>query len=139
MAGWYVAMTRAKVATLAKIMVLVLTLGAVLLAIYSSPTLVSLLLIGFAGISQLFPGVVLGLFSKRVTTSGVFAGMTTGIAIALFLMLTERDPYYGVNAGFIALCCNFLVTVAISLLTRVKASGFDEVPDIAESQPGPVC
>ena len=78
-----------------------------LLAIYCSLTFVSLLLMGFAGIAQLFPGVVLGLFSKRVTTSGVFAGMTTGIAIALFLMLTGRDPYYGVNAGFVALCCNF--------------------------------
>lgn len=130
------AMSDEKVATLAKIMVLVLTLGAVLLAIYSSLTLVSLLLMGFAGISQLFPGVVLGLFSKRVTTSGVFAGMTTGIAIALFLMLTGRDPYYGVNAGFVALCCNFLVTATISLLTRVKVGGFDEIPDVPASQPG---
>ena len=58
---------------------LVLTFGALILAIYSSLTLVSLLLLGFAGISHLFPGVVLGLFSKRVTTSGVFAGIAAGI------------------------------------------------------------
>jgi len=84
--------------------VLVLTLGALFLAIYSSVTLVSLLLLGFAGIAQLFPGVVLGLYSRRVTTSGVFAGMTAGICVAMFLMLTGRDPYYGLNAGLIALC-----------------------------------
>jgi solute:Na+ symporter, SSS family len=65
-------MTDQQVAKLAKIMVLVLTAGAVLLAIYSSVSLVSLFLMGLAGVAQLFPGVLLGLFSKRVTTSGVF-------------------------------------------------------------------
>jgi SSS family solute:Na+ symporter len=117
-------MSDQKVATLAKFMVLVLTLGALILAIYTSQSLVSLMLLGFAGISQLFPGVVLGLFSKRVTTSGVFVGMAAGIAIAMFLMLTGRDPYYGLNAGFIALCCNFVLTGVISLLTRIDVAGF---------------
>jgi solute:Na+ symporter, SSS family len=86
---------------------------------------VSLLLLGYAGVAQLFPGVVFGLFSKRVTTSGVFAGVVTGIAIAAFLMLTGRDPYYGLNPGFIALCFNFAVTGVVSLLTPVRVSGFD--------------
>ena len=49
-------MTEQQVAKLAKIMVLVLTLGAVLLAIYSSASLVSLWLLGSAGVTQLFPG-----------------------------------------------------------------------------------
>ena len=128
-----------RVATLAKLMVLVLTLGALLLAIYSSLSLVSLLLLGFAGVAQLFPGVVLGLYSRRVTTSGVFAGMAAGITVAMFLMLTGRDPCYGVNAAFIALCCNFAITVAISHLTRVRVAGFEKtVPAIAGSQTGDV-
>src|SRR5215469_12639287 len=131
-------MTDQKVATLAKIMVLVLTLGALLLAIYTSLTLVSLLLLGFAGVAQLLPGVVFGLFSKRVTTSGVFAGMAAGIAIAMCLMLTGRDPYHGVNAGFVALCCNFAITTVVSLLTRVRVPGFDEaIPEMAASHPEP--
>ncbi len=119
-------MTDQQVAKLSKIMVLVLTLGALLFAISTSPTLVSLLLLGYAGVAQLFPGVVLGLFSKRVTTTGVFAGMVTGIAIAAFLMLTGRDPYHGLNPGFIALCLNSAVTGVVSLLTRVRVAGFDE-------------
>lgn len=49
-----------QVARLARIMVLVLTLGGLLAAIYTSPSLVSLLLLGSAGIAQLFPSVVLG-------------------------------------------------------------------------------
>lgn len=119
-------MTDQQVARLAKIMVLVLTTGAVLLAIYSSMSLVSLWLLGSAGVAQFFPGVVLGLFSRRVTTSGVFAGLVTGISIAAFLMLTGRDPYHGLNPGFIALCCNFAVTGTVSALTRVRVPGFEQ-------------
>jgi SSS family solute:Na+ symporter len=131
------AMTDQQVAKLAKIMVLVLTSGAVLLAIYSSMSLVSLFLLGLAGVAQLFPGVVLGLFSKRVTTSGVSTGLVTGIAAAAFLMLSGRDPFHGLNAGFIALCFNFAVTGVISLLTPMRVAAFDETPTaLAPSQSG---
>ena len=41
-------------------------------------------------------------------------------------MLTGRDPYYGLNAGFIARCCNFVFTGVISLLTRVNVADFAE-------------
>ena len=118
-------MTDQQIARLAKIAVLVLTSGALLSAINSSTSLVSLLLVGYAGIAQLFPGVVLGLFSRRVTTAGVFAGLAAGLAFALVFMLTGRDPYHGWNAGFIALCLNFAVTGAVSLLTRERFAGFD--------------
>src|SRR5207248_599773 len=94
-------MTDQQVAKLARIMVLVLALGALFFAVYSSVTLVSLLLLGYAGVAQLFPGVVLGLFSKRVTTAGVFTGVAAGVAVTVFLILTGRDPYHGFNAGFI--------------------------------------
>ena len=123
-------MTDQQVAILAKIMVFVLALGALFLAIRSSPTLVSLLLLGYAGVAQLFPGVVLGLFSRRVTTSGVFAGLVTGISITAFLILTGRDPYHGLNAGFIALCFNFVATGVVSLFTRVRIAGFEETAPV---------
>ena len=119
-------MTDQQVARLAKIMVLVLTSGALFFAVYTSPTLVDLLLLGYAGVAQLFPGVVLGLFSKRVSTAGVFAGVVTGIVIASLLMLTGHDPYHGLNAGFIALGCNFAVTGLVSAVTPVRVSGFEE-------------
>ncbi len=49
------------------------------------------------------------------------------IAVAVFFMLTGRDPYHGVNAGIIALGVNFGVTGVVSLLTTVRVSGFDEI------------
>ena len=122
-----------QVARLARIMVLVLTLGGLLAAIYTTPSLVSLLLLGSAGIAQLFPGVVLGLFSKRATTAGVFAGAVTGIALASFLILARRDPYHGWNAGFLALCLNFVVTGVVSALSTMRVAGFEQVaPELVE-------
>lgn len=107
-----------QVAGLARAMVVVLGVVSLSLAIFSSSTLVSLLLTGYAGVSQFFPGVVLGLYSKRVTARAVFAGMIAGVGTALFLMLTHRDPLYGVSAGFVALCLNFAITISVSLLSR---------------------
>src|SRR4029077_9511386 len=110
-------MTDDQVAKLARVMVAVLGLISLVLAIYKSSTLVGLLLTGYAGVTQFFPGVVLGLYWKRVTMPGVFAGMIGGVASVIFLMLSHRDPLFGWSAGFVALCLNFLITALVSLLT----------------------
>ncbi len=110
-------MADAAVARLAKAMVVIITAVALYFAIYSSPTFVALLLIGYAGVTQFFPGVILGLYSRRVTTAGVSAGLVCGVAAVAFLMLTKRDPVFGLNAGFVALCLNFAITAVVSLLT----------------------
>jgi solute:Na+ symporter, SSS family len=115
-------MTDQQVARFAKITVLVLTVIALCSSIYSSTTLVALLLAGYAGVTQFFPGVVLGLFTKRVTMRGVFAGMATGVLIVVLLMLTNHDPLMGLNAGFIALCCNFAVVASVTLLAPIARS-----------------
>ena len=106
-------------------MVVVLSVVSLCLAIYSSTTLVSLLLLGYAGVTQFFPGVVLGLYWKRVTMVGVFAGLVAGVIVLTFLVLTKRDPFVGMNAGFFALCVNFVVTATFGLLSPLQPSGFD--------------
>src|SRR5205809_3262507 len=113
-------MTDNQVAGLARVMVVALSLISLYLAINSSTTLVSLLLLGYAGVTQFFPGVVLGLYWKRVTMQGVFAGMIAGVATVAFLILTHRDPIFGWSAGFLALCLNFLITVLLSLKPGVS-------------------
>lgn len=114
------------VAKLAKLMVVVITGTAMYFAIYSSSTLVGLLLFAYSGIAQFFPGVVLGLFWKRVTMPGVFAGLISGLATAMILIFTKHDPMAGLNAGFIALCLNVMVTVATSLATVPQPNHFEE-------------
>jgi SSS family solute:Na+ symporter len=135
-------MTEQQVALLSKLIVLVLTAAAVLLSVYSSVSLVSLFLLGTNGVAQLLPGVFLGLFSRRATTAGVFAGLLTGVAIAAALTLTNRDPFHGLNAGFLALCFNFAVTAIVSAVSRVRIASFDEIPaeiaSVAAAPGGPL-
>jgi SSS family solute:Na+ symporter len=113
-------MTDQHVAALAKFMVLVLTLGALYLALHSSVSLVSLLLMGYAGVAQFFPGVILGLYSKKVGAAAIFSGLFCGVALVAFLILTKRDPWIGLNPGFIALCLNFAVVAAITRARRTR-------------------
>jgi SSS family solute:Na+ symporter len=114
-----------QVAKLAKVMVVVISVLALYFAIHSSPTLVQLLLLGYAGVTQFFPGVVFGLYWKGVTKTGVFTGMIVGVATVAFLVLSKRDPFYGLNAGFLALCLNTVITILISLVTEAQP-GFEE-------------
>jgi solute:Na+ symporter, SSS family len=114
-------LTDNEVARLARIMVVAIGMVSLYLAIYSSSTLVSLLLLGYAGVTQFFPGVVLGLYWKRVSTTGVFAGLIAGLSIVAFLMLSNQDPFHGWSAGFVALCANFAVTVSLSLINTRNA------------------
>jgi SSS family solute:Na+ symporter len=121
-------MTDQQVAKLAKVTVLVITVAALCSAIYSSSTLVALLLLGFGGVAQFLPGVVLGLYSKRVTMPGVFAGIVAGVFLFVALAVSGHDPIMGLNAGFVGLCCNVAVVVAVSLLTPTERGGFVEIP-----------
>lgn len=117
-------MTDDGVARLAKGMVVVLSLISLYFAIYSSTTLVALLLLGYAGVSQFFPAVVLGLFWKRVTTAGVVSGIVTGEVLVASLLLTKHDPLMGVNSGFLALVANSCIMVLVSALTPRQVDGF---------------
>jgi SSS family solute:Na+ symporter len=105
---------------LSRIMVLVITTFALVFAIYFPNELVNLLILGYDGVCQFFPGVVLGLFWKRATKTGVFTGLVIGIGMVAFLILTGRDPFLGMNAGFVGLILNSVFTIAISINTKPK-------------------
>jgi solute:Na+ symporter, SSS family len=119
------AMTDDSVVKLAKVLAVATTGIALYFAVYSSTTLVGLLLMGYDGVAQFLPGVMLGLYWKRTTMFGVFTGLVLGIATSAFLILGKMDPFMGVNAGFFALCINFLFTVVVSFLTPSEPSGFE--------------
>jgi SSS family solute:Na+ symporter len=116
-AGFRPAASERTVLRLSRAMVLVVMAAALVFSLVFPNALVNLLLIGYDGVSQLFPAVVLGLTWKRMTKAGAFAGIATGIAVAVWLVFTKHDPLWGLNAGFIALAANAAVTVAVSLLS----------------------
>ena len=120
------AMTDDSVAKLAKAMVVVITGLAMYLALYSSTTLVGLLLFAYSGIAQFFPGVVLGLYWKRANAAGVLAGIIAGVGTGMVLTFTKHDPVGGLNAGFVALCVNLAITAAVSRMSAAQPNRFEE-------------
>jgi len=109
-----------EVVRLSRAMVLVVAALALFFAIFFPNALVNLLLVGYDGVSQFFPGVILGLFWKRITRTGVLWGMVAGIGLVFFLVLGGYDPFLGMNAGFVALIINGGVTVFVSLIAPFR-------------------
>jgi len=105
---------------LSRLMVLVITTFALIFAFLFPNELVPLLILGYDGVCQFFPGVVLGLFWKRVSKTGVFIGLISGIATVAILILSGNDPFLGMNAGFVGLIINGILTVGVSLGAKSK-------------------
>ncbi len=111
---------------IARGVVLVLTAIALLLAIKAPNMLVNLLLTGYAGVTQFFPMIVLGLYWKRATKIAAFCGLIVGEFLVFYLMLNKMDPFafagLNLNAGFVALVCNFVVFTIVSMATSTPAT-----------------
>ena len=105
---------------LSRALVIVIMAVALVFALVFPSALVNLLLIGYDGVSQFFPGMILGLFWKRVRAEGILTGLAAGIAVAAGLVFTGHDPLAGLNAGFIALAVNSAIAVGISLALGKK-------------------
>jgi len=103
---------------LSRFMVLVITTLALIFAVFFPNELVNLLILGYDGVCQFFPGVVLGLFWPKVTKAGVFSGIVVGTGVVLFLILSHQDPFLGMNAGFIGLAVNSIITIFVSLIQK---------------------
>lgn len=102
-----------------KILVFPLTVIALILTLVAPALIVNVLLVAYDFIAQLFPAVVIGgLFWKRATKEGAISGILIGWIISAVMVLTNHDPYMGVNAGFYALAGNFIVFYFVSMLTR---------------------
>lgn len=125
-AGIHPQASEERVMSLSRFMVLVVTALALVFAIFLPNELVPLLILGYDGVCQFFPGVVLGLFWKRVNKAGVFCGMIAGLGIVALLILGGRDPFLGMNAGFVGLVVNSLITVSVSLWTEARKKIRDE-------------
>jgi SSS family solute:Na+ symporter len=57
--------------------------------------------------------------------------MVAGIATLAYLILGKMDPFMGINAGFVGLCVNFVLTVGISLITKAEPFRLDDEPVVS--------
>lgn len=121
--------TEKQVATLAKYLVPVVALFAVYFTFNGGTTLVTLLLMGYSLVTQLFPTLVFSLMKKNfVTKQGAFAGIFTGVATVTYVTISNTTigslfpalPQYikDLNIGVIGLVVNLVFLVFVSLLTK---------------------
>jgi SSS family solute:Na+ symporter len=132
-------LTDESTATLSKLMVPVIALAGVAFVFAGGQTLVTLLLLGYALVTQLFPALVLALVRPGwVTKQGAMAGIVAGVGMVAAMSFTGATPetsstvdsfigglpsFLGqLNLGIVALVVNLVVMVIVSALTRGVAS-----------------
>ncbi len=67
---------------------------------------------------KFLPGVLFAVLGWRVSSWAVGAGIVTGIGVTAFLMLGGLDPFFGINAGFVALVLNFAVAGVLGIVLK---------------------
>ena len=128
----------ATVTTLTKLLVPVVALGAVAFVFAGGQTIVTLLLLGYALVTQLFPALLWSLVRPGfVTRPGAIAGIVVGVGVVAAMTFsgatpgssTTLDALVGglpawladLNLGVVALGVNVVVTAAVSAGTRGSA------------------
>ena len=107
---------------LTRVLVLVVALLAFGFWAIAKTTLVGLLLIAYNGITQLFPGVVLGLTPRRPPAFAVGAGIIAGVLMLIWFARTGLGQVAGINTGLVALAVNVAVLAALTILAPRKAA-----------------
>ncbi|HUZ62815.1 MAG TPA: sodium:solute symporter [Acetobacteraceae bacterium] len=122
--------------TLAKWLVPVVMLVAVYFTITGNATIVTMLLVGYSYVTQLFPAVIASLMPRNpVSAAGAFAGILTGVVVATILTFTHAtvgtlmpglpEAIRDLNVGIIALAANIVVLIVVSALTRTRVAPAD--------------
>jgi SSS family solute:Na+ symporter len=117
---------------LARALVPVVALVAVVLTLRGGEEIVPLLLLGYNFVTQLFPSLILSLPAKPLATpAGVMAGIVTGVATIAWTSLsgtTLAKLFPGwpsgitdLNVGIVAMIANIVVLLVVSALTRKRS------------------
>ena len=123
-----------EVAIAAKLFVPVVAAVAIFFAIEGGDTIVALLLMGYAFVTQLFPALLASLAERNpLTAKGAGAGILVGVTIVAVTTLTKAkigtyapwlpDWVQDLNIGIVALTLNIAVAVAVSLVERLAGRG----------------
>ena len=119
------------VSLIARSLVPVITLVAVLVTLRGGQTLVVLLLMGYNFVTQLFPALMLCLGERqRVSAASAIAGIVAGELCVVFLTVTGASVatllpgapqmVKDLNVGFVALGVNVAVLTVVALATRAS-------------------
>ncbi|ADL12472.1 sodium:solute symporter family protein [Acetohalobium arabaticum] len=105
---------------IARISALVLSLLAFALGTQKLPMMLIMVAYAGEGIMQLIPLVLGGLYWKKSTPQGAYAGTIVGLISFLVFKNIGFEPFGGLMSGFPALALNSIVFVVVSKLTADK-------------------
>lgn len=117
---------------LAKCLVPVVMAIAVYFTLIGNSTIVTLLLVGYSFVTQMFPALIASLFPNTgATKQGAMAGIAVGVVVAAWLTFSHASvgtllpflpqPMKDFNVGIIALIANVVVLIVVSAATRRSA------------------
>jgi SSS family solute:Na+ symporter len=118
-------------AKLAKGFVPIVALVAVIFTLHGGSTIVSLLIMGYSFVTQLFPALLMSIYRRNaITSSGAISGIVAGVVtVAIFSLghfsigklLPSLPPEISdINVGIIALILNILIMFIVSAIGRKK-------------------
>lgn len=121
--------TDASVSRIAKTLVPIIALVSVIFTLRGGSTIVALLLMGYAFVTQLFPTLLASLLPRNpVTKEGAFVGICVGVATVAATSLTHTtiatlfpglpEAVRDLNIGIVALILNVVALGIISAVTR---------------------
>ncbi|MGZ4160762.1 MAG: sodium:solute symporter family protein [Neobacillus sp.] len=124
--------TDEQVSRLAKNLVPVIALVALFFTFKGGDTLVTLLLMGYSLVTQLFPSLVFSFAKKNfITKQGATAGIVVGVLTVAYITISGSTvgtlfpalPQYikDLNVGVVALVINTVVTTAVSLVITTSS------------------
>jgi solute:Na+ symporter, SSS family len=119
----------AEVSVAAKVLVPVVALVAIYFTLNGGNTIVALLLMGYAFVTQLFPALAASFLRQNfVTTQGAFAGIVVGVAAVAGTTITGAtfgglfpglpQVLQDLNVGIVALGLNVVTMLVVTFVTR---------------------
>ena len=132
-------LTEKKSVWLARISVIVISIIAVFLALDPGSSVFQIVSFAWAGFGAAFgPVVLFGLFWKRTTKWGAFAGMLSGGAMVFFWKFVIRANFKGTVLDFYELLPAFILAcvaiLVVSLLTKAPEKKITDVFDEVKSK-----
>ena len=130
---------------LTKLLVPVIALGAVAFVFAGGQTIVTLLLLGYALVTQLFPSLLASLVRPGlVTRAGAMAGIAAGVAVVAAMSFsgatpgssTTVDSLIGGLPGFLAQLNLGVLALVVNVLVTAVVSSFTAAPEPEERRGG---
>ena len=103
-----------------RLWIIVLALLAFGLWVYNRATLVGLLLIGYSGVTQLFPGVVLSLRKQPPHAWSVASGIIVALILLSIFALQGTSVVYGAHVGAVALAVNVACLLVVDFFIGAR-------------------